>query len=74
MSKRKTKLVCRGWGIDRPMESCLWHSHGWSTWLTRAEAITAYNRHYGSGFYREMRKLGFAIAKKVWVEVKDGEV
>lgn len=72
MPKPKTKLVSRGWVIDRPEERRLWcPPHGLNTWPTRAEAITAYNRHYGSGFYRQMQRLGLAIVKKLWVEVKD---
>lgn len=72
MTRRKTKLVCRGWGIDRPLDGCLWtNRRGYRSWNTRPEAIESYDNSYGKGAYRQSRRRGRAIAKKLWVEVND---
>jgi len=69
MSKQKLKLVCVGWGVvwlDPPVglsyNSCS---------PTRREAIKAFNERHTNPDYNGYRIKGFAIAKKLWVEVKD---
>ena len=70
-NKRKTKLVCVGWTVvfDRKAKKpWMLRSH----YRTREKAIRAYNTLFGPSVYTVSRRRGFAIAKKLWVEVKDG--
>ena len=69
MTKRKTKLVCVGWGVywllpptGISFKSCK---------LTRKLAIREFNKHHDDPDYKGYRRKGLAIAKQLWLEVKD---
>lgn len=70
MTKRK-KLVCRGWGIEvyRKGNPCLAFAGCGAN--SKTLAIMIFNRSQGSSGtnYTALRKQGFAIARKLWVEV-----
>lgn len=65
MTKRKTKLVCVGWGIVwlNPPFGLSWYTCK----PTRRESIEVFDEQHSDPDYREYRRKGFAIAKKLWV-------
>ena len=71
MTKRKTKLVCVGWGIWEIDGKCLWCDADNIIWKKRKYAIEAWDSWYGENSYRGNRQRGLAIAKKLWVKVKE---
>ena len=75
MTKRKTKMVCVGWGVvmylneGTPYIYCAMAKDA----ETEEEAIKLFDEGETSKElkYKAMFKKGTAIAKKLWVEVKD---
>ena len=67
MTKRKTKLVCVGWGIWGCRAQYLWDR---KVLPTRKEIIRWRNKEVG-GTYKADRRKRLAIAKKLWVEVNE---
>ena len=69
MDKRKTKLVCVGWGIWWLLPP-VGISPTVGRKATRQMAIKIFNEHHTDPDYETLRKRGDVIAKKLWVEVK----
>jgi len=75
VTKRKTKLVYVGWGIVMyPHDVRPYLLYGISGWSTRREAIEEYEKSHYTNNYQSDRRRHKAIAKKLWVEVRDGKV
>lgn len=70
MTKRKTKLVCVGWGILLCRSKRLWcNFDGITSWDTERQVIDGYNQSECGNKYQEAKQAGLIVAKKLWVEV-----
>jgi len=69
MTKRNEKLVCVGWGIVMYPLARPYLYYGISGWDTRRETISRYEQDGHA--YQYDRRRHKAIAKKLWMEVKD---
>ena len=68
-NKRKTKLVCVGWGIWDIVNKHLWNDVEGGIWTKRKDAIDAWNSWYGDDSYRWCRQRNEVIVMKLWGEV-----